>query len=114
MPRRTRPVGAGLRRPPHRCRRVYRGLRHQQRSSGDMLKEFKEFAMRGNVIDLAVGIIIGGAFGRITSSLVTDVIMPPIGLLLGSVDFSSLFINRSGRAYTSLTKATRTSVASGT
>ena len=57
-----------------------------------MLKEFKEFAMRGNVVDMAVGIIIGAAFGTIISSLVADVIMPPIGLLLGNVDFTNLFI----------------------
>jgi large conductance mechanosensitive channel len=57
-----------------------------------MLKEFKEFAMRGNVVDMAVGIIIGGAFGTITKSLVADVLMPPIGLLLGGVDFSNLFV----------------------
>lgn len=57
-----------------------------------MLKEFKEFAMRGNVVDMAVGIIIGGAFGTIVKSLVSDIIMPPIGLLLGGVDFSDLFI----------------------
>ncbi|MEQ9462601.1 MAG: large conductance mechanosensitive channel protein MscL [Haliea sp.] len=57
-----------------------------------MLKEFKEFAMRGNVVDMAVGIIIGGAFGTIVKSLVNDVMMPPIGLLLGGVDFSDLFI----------------------
>jgi len=57
-----------------------------------MFKEFKEFAMRGNVVDMAVGIIIGAAFGTIVTSLVSDVIMPPIGLLLGSVDFSNLFI----------------------
>ena len=57
-----------------------------------MLKEFKEFAMRGNVVDMAVGIIIGGAFGTIVKSLVADVIMPPIGLLLGGVDFSNLFV----------------------
>lgn len=57
-----------------------------------MLKEFKEFAMRGNVVDMAVGIIIGGAFGTIVKSLVDDVIMPPIGLLLGGVDFSDLFV----------------------
>ena len=56
-----------------------------------MLKEFKEFAMRGNVIDMAVGIIIGAAFGTIVASLVSDIIMPPIGLLLGNVDFSNLF-----------------------
>ena len=57
-----------------------------------MIKEFKEFAMRGNVVDMAVGIIIGGAFGTIVKSLVADVIMPPIGLLLGNVDFSDLFV----------------------
>jgi len=57
-----------------------------------MLKEFREFAMRGNVVDMAVGIIIGAAFGAIVKSLVSDVIMPPIGLLLGNVDFSNLFI----------------------
>jgi large conductance mechanosensitive channel len=57
-----------------------------------MFKEFKEFAMRGNVVDMAVGIIIGAAFGTIVRSLVSDIIMPPIGLLLGNVDFSNLFI----------------------
>jgi large conductance mechanosensitive channel len=57
-----------------------------------MVSEFKEFAMKGNVVDLAVGIIIGGAFGKIVSSVVADVIMPPIGLLLGNVDFSNLFL----------------------
>ena len=57
-----------------------------------MLKEFKEFAMRGNVVDMAVGIIIGAAFGTIVKSLVDDVLMPPIGLLLGNVDFSNLFL----------------------
>lgn len=57
-----------------------------------MLKEFKEFAMRGNVLDMAVGIIIGGAFGTIVKSLVDDVLMPPIGLLLGGVDFSNFFV----------------------
>jgi large conductance mechanosensitive channel len=57
-----------------------------------MLKEFKEFAMRGNVMDMAVGIIIGGAFGKIVSSLVNDVIMPPIGFLMGNVDFSDLAV----------------------
>ena len=61
-----------------------------------MLKEFKEFAMRGNVIDLAVGVIIGAAFGKIVTSLVNDVIMPPIGLLLGQVNFSNLFLNLHG------------------
>jgi large conductance mechanosensitive channel len=58
-----------------------------------MLKEFREFALRGNVVDMAVGIIIGGAFGKIVSSLVADVIMPPLGLLLGNKDFSSLSVS---------------------
>jgi large conductance mechanosensitive channel len=68
-------------------------------------KEFKEFAMRGNVVDMAVGIVIGVAFGAIVTSLVNDVIMPPIGLLLGNVDFSDLFINLSGQEYPSATDA---------
>jgi len=58
-----------------------------------MIKEFKEFIMKGNMLDLAIGVIIGGAFGKIVSSLVTDVLMPPIGILLGKVDFSNLYIN---------------------
>ena len=70
-----------------------------------MLKEFKAFAMRGNVVDMAVGIIIGGAFGRIVTSFVNDVIMPPIGLLLGNVDFSNLFINLSGGGYETIAAA---------
>jgi large conductance mechanosensitive channel len=70
-----------------------------------MLKEFKEFAMRGNVMDMAIGIIIGAAFGRIITSLVTDIIMPPLGLALGKVDFSSLFLNISGKPYASLAEA---------
>ena len=70
-----------------------------------MLKEFKEFAMRGNVMDLAVGVIIGAAFGKIVSSLVEDVIMPPIGRLLGHVTFSDLYINLSGETYQSLVDA---------
>src|SRR5688572_28475308 len=61
-----------------------------------MLKEFKEFAMRGNVVDLAIGVIIGAAFGKIVTSLVNDVLMPPIGLLLGNVDFSNLFLSLNG------------------
>ena len=61
-----------------------------------MLKEFKEFAMRGNVIDLAIGVIIGAAFGKIVTSLVNDVLMPPIGLLLGNMDFSNLFVSLRG------------------
>jgi len=70
-----------------------------------MWKQFKEFALRGNVIDLAVGLVIGSAFGRIVTSLVNDVLMPPIGLLLGRVDFSSLFVNLSGSDYASLAQA---------
>lgn len=70
-----------------------------------MLKEFREFAMKGNVLDMAIGVIIGGAFGKIVSSLVGDVLMPPIGLLLGKVDFSSLFLNLSGQDYPSLAAA---------
>src|ERR1017187_2865791 len=70
-----------------------------------MFKEFKEFAMRGNVLDMAVGIIIGAAFGRIITSLVSDVIMPPIGLILGHVDFSTLFLNISGTPYPTLAAA---------
>jgi len=70
-----------------------------------MLKEFREFALRGNVIDLAVGVIIGAAFGKITTSLVNDVIMPPLGFLLGRVDFSDLFINLSDRSVASLAEA---------
>ena len=70
-----------------------------------MFREFREFAMRGNVVDLAVGIIIGAAFGKIITSLVNDIIMPPIGLLLGRVDFSNLFINLSGQPYASLAEA---------
>ena len=70
-----------------------------------MLKEFKDFAMKGNVLDMAIGVIIGGAFGKIVSSLVSDVLMPPLGLLMGKVDFSSLFINLSGTPQPSLTAA---------
>jgi large conductance mechanosensitive channel len=70
-----------------------------------MLKEFRDFAMRGNVLDMAIGVIIGGAFGKIVSSLVSDVLMPPIGLLMGKVDFSSLFLNLSGTLQPSLAAA---------
>ncbi|MGQ9586420.1 MAG: large conductance mechanosensitive channel protein MscL [Anaerolineae bacterium] len=70
-----------------------------------MWKEFKAFVMRGNVLDLAVAVIIGGAFGKIVTSLVNDVLMPPIGLLLGKVNFSNLFINLSGTPYASLADA---------
>jgi large conductance mechanosensitive channel len=70
-----------------------------------MLDEFKKFAMRGNVVDMAVGIIIGASFGKIVSSFVGDVVMPPIGLLMGNVDFSQLFINISGAEYATLAAA---------
>ncbi len=76
-----------------------------------MLKEFREFIARGNVVDMAVGIIIGAAFGKIVSSLVEDVIMPPIGLLLGKVDFSNLFLNLSGQPYPSLAEAKKAGAA---
>ena len=71
-----------------------------------MFKEFREFAARGNVIDLAVGVIIGAAFGKIVTSLVSDVIMPPIGMLLGGVNFTDLFISLDGQTYPSLAVAT--------
>ncbi|HEV2161049.1 MAG TPA: large conductance mechanosensitive channel protein MscL [Stellaceae bacterium] len=70
-----------------------------------MLKEFRDFAMRGNVVDLAIGLILGAAFGKIVSSLVDDIIMPPIGLLLGKVDFSSLFVSLTGAHYDSIAAA---------
>jgi large conductance mechanosensitive channel len=70
-----------------------------------MLKEFKEFALRGNVLDLAIGVIIGGAFGKIVSSFVSDVLMPPIGKLLGGVDFSNLFVVLGPGEYATLAAA---------
>jgi len=70
-----------------------------------MIKEFKQFIMRGNVLDLAIGIIIGGAFGKIITSLVDDIIMPPIGLLLGKVDFANLYLALDGKTYASLVAA---------
>ncbi len=71
-----------------------------------MLKEFKDFAMKGNVLDMAIGIIMGGAFGKIIDSLVAEVIMPPIGLMLGGLNFKDLFINlKDGAAFTSLDAA---------
>ncbi|HLE70216.1 MAG TPA: large conductance mechanosensitive channel protein MscL [Vicinamibacteria bacterium] len=72
---------------------------------GNCLREFRDFAMKGNVVDMAVGIIIGAAFGKIVSSLVNDVIMPPIGLLTGNMDFSQLFINLGDAPYASLEAA---------
>ncbi|WP_200759102.1 large conductance mechanosensitive channel protein MscL [Effusibacillus dendaii] len=70
-----------------------------------MFREFKKFAVQGNVLDLAIGVIIGGAFGKIVTSLVNDIIMPPIGLLLAKVDFGNLYINLSDRHYASLAEA---------
>lgn len=70
-----------------------------------ILKEFKEFAMRGNVIDMAIGVIIGSAFGKIVSSLVDNIVMPPIGLLLGGIDFSNLFITLSTTPVSTLAEA---------
>jgi large conductance mechanosensitive channel len=77
----------------------------KEKAMSGFFREFKEFAMRGNVVDLAVGIIIGAAFGAIVNSLVNDVVMPPIGLIMGNVDFSDLFINLSGQDYPSLAAA---------
>jgi large conductance mechanosensitive channel len=70
-----------------------------------MLKEFKEFAMKGNVLDMAIGVIIGAAFGKIITSLVSDILMPPIGLALGKLDFSNLFIDLSGAHYPTIAAA---------
>ncbi len=70
-----------------------------------MLKDFKAFVMRGNVMDLAVGVIIGAAFGKIVSSFVTDILMPPLGLLLGKVDFSNLYVSLNGQEFASLAEA---------
>ncbi len=70
-----------------------------------MLKEFKEFALKGNVVDMAIGIIIGAAFGKIVTSLVSDVLMPPIGKLMGNLDFSNLFFALNGQTYASLAAA---------
>src|ERR671925_1221579 len=78
---------------------------HHRRGGAHMFSEFREFAIRGNVVDLAVGIIIGAAFGKIVTSLVNDILMPPIGLVLGRVDFSNLFINLSGQSLASLAEA---------
>ena len=76
-----------------------------------MLKEFKEFALKGNVLDLAVGVILGAAFGKVVSSFVNDVLMPPLGLLLGKVDFSNLFVSLSGARYDSLDAAKKAGAA---
>ena len=76
-----------------------------------MLKEFKEFAMRGNVLDMAVGIIIGAAFGKIVTSFVEDVMMPPLGRLIGHVDFSNMFISLNGEHYDSIETAKKAGAA---
>ena len=76
-----------------------------------MFKEFKEFAMKGNVLDMAIGVIIGAAVGKIVTSFVNDVLMPPLGLLLGRMDFSNLFLNMSGTAYASLADAKKAGAA---
>ena len=76
-----------------------------------MLKEFRDFAMRGNVLDLAIGFIMGAAFGKIVTSLVNDIIMPPIGLALGKVDFTNLYINLSGKEFDSLADAKKAGAA---
>lgn len=70
-----------------------------------MIKEFKEFIRRGNVMDLAIGFVMGAAFGKVASSFINDIVMPPIGLLLGKVDFASLYVNLSGQSFESLAKA---------
>ena len=72
-----------------------------------MKEDFKKFAMRGNVMDMAVGVIIGGAFGKIVSSLVNDVVMPPLGMALGKMDFSNLFISLNGKEYATLTDSSK-------
>jgi large conductance mechanosensitive channel len=76
-----------------------------------MFKEFKEFAVKGNVIDMAVGIIIGAAFGKIVTSFVNDILMPPIGRAIGKMDFSNLFINLSGQDYATLAEAKKAGAA---
>jgi len=76
-----------------------------------MFKEFKEFALKGNVIDLAIGIIIGAAFNKVVQSLVTEIIMPPIGMIVGKVDFASLFINLSSTSYATLAEAKKAGAA---
>ena len=70
-----------------------------------MFKEFKEFALKGNVIDLAIGIIIGAAFNKVVQSLVNDIIMPPVGMLMGKMDFSAMFVNLSGKQFETLVEA---------
>jgi large conductance mechanosensitive channel len=80
-------------------------LRLKNEKEQDMLKDFKAFVMKGNVLDLAVAVIIGAAFGAIVTSMVNDIVMPPIGLMLGHVDFKDLFISLNGNAYATLAAA---------
>jgi large conductance mechanosensitive channel len=87
------------------CAKVKQLIVHGENAMSGFINEFKEFAMRGNVIDMAVGIVIGIAFSAIVTSFVEDVLMPPIGLLLGGVDFSDIFINLSGQDYPSAAAA---------
>ena len=77
----------------------------------EQMKKFRDFAMKGNVIDMAVGIVIGAAFGKIATSLVNDVIMPPIGMLLGKVDFNNLYVSLNGKVYESLDAAKKAGAA---
>ena len=86
---------------------VYRAKSNFVGKENTVLKEFKEFAMRGNMLDLAVGVIIGAAFGGVVSSLVNDVLMPPLGRLIGHMDFSNLYINLSETPYETLADAKR-------
>jgi large conductance mechanosensitive channel len=76
-----------------------------------MFKEFKEFALKGNVIDLAIGIIIGAAFGKVVQSFVNDIIMPPLGMMMGKMDFSALFIDLSGKHYETISEAKKAGAA---
>ena len=76
-----------------------------------MFEEFKKFLMRGNILDMAVGVVIGGAFTKVVTSFTTDILMPPIGMLMGKVDFSSLYINLSGQDYPSLAEAKKAGAA---
>ena len=84
---------------------MLRDLSETRKGGLAMVKEFKEFIMRGNVVDMAVGIIIGAAFGKIVTSFVNDILMPPIGLMLGKADFSNLFVNLSGQQYPTVASA---------
>ena len=77
----------------------------------NQLRKFRDFAIKGNVVDMAIGIVIGAAFGKIATSLVSDIVMPPIGLLLGKVDFNSLFVSLDGKTYASLDAAKKAGAA---